>query len=685
MKRAQFFWFAVVLAAPAFLFCSCGDDDDDAHDAAGPPDDDTGEPEDDDTEDDTGDDDDSGGGDDDEAGPPAGIYDVTGEDAEHGPYSGQAQILANPEMKAYRFVRTVRYADLDFEGDEVAWAFDGAADASPESIALSASLFPVWYLAAYNGDARDTENTGPIAVTGTLTADGDGVFTGTLGDGGKNISLTETWTWAGPNNGEPIWVNRRSTAPMHEPIEPGLKDFFFLLFGSMYDVPDIQPYLERDDFNAAIHYAVSDPTDLNFLRANPDTIRVIQQPIDTFSMAEAKSRQRAYGQTLTEKAAFYDQNTVDFHIEGAGMVHSSIHDDNAVITWDADFSTMEWTGSYIASQAMRYLVTGEEEALDNMLTGLHGQFLCWEIVPNPGEFARAVRMHDGNSPADWVQGTGDYTAYDYAPNGNNDMSHGFYTGFFWSWLALDGLDGYDDERDEMVTILRDLVENHPDVGDGLINELGFQMMLAYMTDDAEHVNRYRQLLLSPHLNWFLANGNGQIAVYGISDWSGNYLIAQQLFTIAKIAILLGDDQEIMLRHGCRVAMERMARYRANIYSIVMPPLASAFPMTFEIDRAKLALAEFPAPKIRRDVDWTINPRFSMSPFPDLPWKLDWGLGLRLRGLYAYPLFERDLDNFVWRAGSLDYKGGASDMEPPGVDYLFAYWWGRYHGLWGEDD
>jgi hypothetical protein len=79
----------------------------------------------------------------------------------------------------------------------------------------------------------------------------------------------------------------------------------------------------------------------------------------------------------------------------------------------------------------------------------------------------------------------------------------------------------------------------------------------------------------------------------------------------------------------------------------------------------------------------VGAEFVMAPFPSLPWKNDWTTTDRTDGLYGPPLFELPLDVYVWRSGPFDYSGNVVDRLSPSVDYLHAYWLGRYLGLFSQ--
>ena len=75
----------------------------------------------------------------------------------------------------------------------------------------------------------------------------------------------------------------------------------------------------------------------------------------------------------------------------------------------------------------------------------------------------------------------------------------------------------------------------------------------------------------------------------------------------------------------------------------------------------------------------------MSPYPALPWKLDWTTTDRTQALRGRPLFEQPSGEHYWKENPFAYKGNMAGTESPGVDYLHAYWLGRRFGVLGADE
>ncbi|MGC4120118.1 MAG: hypothetical protein QM765_37160 [Myxococcales bacterium] len=436
----------------------------------------------------------------------------------------------------------------------------------------------------------------------------------------------------------------------------------------------------RADFQEAMHYFVRDYTDLDFYRAHPDTLRVIQRLVDPIALAEARLRNRALRQTLAEKAAIFDAEMPAKFLNSAGMLTAN---DLTVAGAQEQPSgdSMLWTGVYAASQAMRYEATKDPAALQNMLTALRGQFMCWDIAGGSGNFARTIRVHvPGSTDPSWVQGTGAYAGYDWLQGANNDMLKGYFVSFPWAYLTLFNLSGYDTEKQKMVTILEDLVANFSVCNDDGGNELLADGLLFWMTDKSDYplLIKFEQLFAKER-GWIVDQGDGALWEYGTSDWSGNHLIVQSLLTLYLVCDEINNHTSDMKR-AHRIALENMRDTRLGLYQLVTATVGEFSGVVQpELEEALLVMQEMAAPKVFEEIDWRVNPSFSMSPFPSLPWKNDWMNGGRLQGLRAYPLYEMPRDVFAWKDGPFRFRAGLNPPSP-GTDFLFAYWFARKFGV-----
>ena len=662
-------WLVVLLVALALSVGACGDDDDDD-------DNDTAVGDDDDDDDNDDDNDDNNDDDDDDVTPPdalLGVYGVSGVDDQWGEFSGEAEIRVADDGKSLSFVRVVQFASAEFEGEAVASAWDGAIDGDEAGFAATAQLARIGFVDEYDGFVRDLQQTEPLTVTAEFAPGDDEGFSGAF-IGADTVGTTETWVYDRESAAGPIWRNQRRLVATHNPIPDGMKNLLFSLFGSFHDRPEVQPYVDRADFQEAIHSIWIDHTDFDFYRANPNVLRVIEKVIDPISLFETRLRNRAFRLTLGEKAALLDQNMHAEHINDVGFINNSWWD-GGELHFDPDMSTMLWTGVYIGSQAMRYLNTSETQALEHVVTGVEAQLLAYDVVPEIGQFARSVRAHAEPLPGDWVRGEGAYDGYDYLPGGNNDMLHGYQVGFTFAHLAMPGGEPYDSLRENMIRVLDELEQYHEDAGDNSINELKMNMILCLMTGEEGYRDRYRQLLNNVLYDFFIEQlGNGSFYIWSISDWSGNHLNVQSMIVMTLIAEALDDPSLPELQAGCRRSYVMMHGPRIPFFMNAMLALGWTDPDPERVEEGLWRLREFRAPKEHINIDWRINPEFSLSPFPELPWKFDWATGDRLSGLYGYPYFEQATGHFWLRSAPLDnYYDRANETSEISAGYLYLYW------------
>jgi hypothetical protein len=592
------------------------------------------------------------------------------------------------------------WTDADFEGDEMALAWEGAVTSVTEPYGIGVVLDKVGFITAYGEEARDTDaaDNAPVAFAASMARTGPTTLHGTFVPEGGDASLafTETWTRIGEPGAEPLWRNERIAVDGHDPIDGTTKDTLFATYASYHALPEVAPYADRPEFQAAMHTWIFDPTDFAFSRENPGTVRVIQKIVDAISLAEARIRNRAYSQTLADKEAVFEPLVQELHLSDTGMIcyHDPALPEGSDQLPDGD--SMLWTGVYAASQAMRYLVTDASDAYDNMLAAIEGQLLCHDIAAaTPGDFARTTRPH-AEPLGGWNQGTGAYTGYDWLPGANNDMLKGYVVGFSWAYMAIERAGGDDALRDRMVAVLDDILDNSAlvDVGSGDVGNSvsrGTLLLMKFMmTGDVDAYLEY--LACYPAIGvWIVDMGNGAFYQYGTSDWSGNHLIIQGLVTLYETAAYAAgplndlDSHADAYRDGLAQALDNLRHTRVGLYQLAAAGLGSFSATPPELEEAIWTLREFPAPKESYAIDWRVNPSFCMSPFPNLPWKGDWTETDRFQSITVYPLFERPVDNYRWKSAAGAFKGGVEAYDDPGVDYLFAYWLARQHGLIAETD
>jgi len=630
--------------------------------------------------------------------PLVGLYAVAGTGSGYGAYEGYAEIREADAGLEVSHIQT--WTDADFEGDLMALAWAGAVTSDEAPYGIAVTLDRVGFITSYGGVTRDTDAAAnsPIDFSASLVRTGPTVLHGTFvpSDSDGAFAFTETWTRLGDPGEAPLWRNERVVVDGHDPIGDSTKETLFTTYATFHALPAVAPYVERPEFQAAMHTWIFDPTDFQFSRDNPGTVRVIQKVVDAVSLAEARIRNRAYAQTLAEKQAVFEPLVPENHLSETGMI--CYHDPSLPDGEDQepDGDSMLWTGVYAASQALRYLETGDADAYANMLEAIEGQLLCHDIAAaTPGDFARTTRPH--LTPlGDWNQGTGEHAGYDWLPGANNDMMKGYVVGFSWAFQAIEQAGGDDALVNRMVAVLDDLLDNNDpvDTGSGdITNSMSrgtLDLMQYMMTGDLDTYADY--LTCYPAIQtWMVDMGNGAFYEYGTSDWSGNHLVIQGLLTLYATAGFAAGPLNSLDSHadayadGLAQALDNLKHTRLGLYQLVAAGLGDFAAAQPELEEARWTLREFPAPKESYAIDFRINPSFCMSPIPNLPWKGDWTTTDRTQSISVPPLFERPVDNYRWKSGAGTYKGSIETYDNPGVDYLFAYWFARHYDLVGDSD
>ena len=621
------------------------------------------------------------------------VWTVNGSDA-LGSYSGSVELIPTGAPQAYRFIRVVDYAPsvVVEDGRSLSWVWEGAATEWPGgaisvSVALQKADFVRSRDTAGGRLERTVEDALPVQVTGYVApAPQGGVLTAQFA--GLGISANETWSSPVPSGQLPIFMKQVFELPTHGPIPADRRDSLFLAFSSFHVLPEVQPYVNRPEFQNPVHTLVVDFTDFNFYQQRPTALRVVDKVIDPISLQETLARADAYKWSLAGKAAFFDQDVAKVSIDPAtGMLFEFIFQG----VWGIpSHDSALWTGAYVASQAYRYRVTGSPEAKANLIRSVQGLMTLMEITGDRRTFARTLRAATGSPLPPWYPGTGLYAALEWKEGGNNDMFKGVIFGLAHAHALLCE---YPTGNDQLCARIR---FNVTQIADNLSvaqpsgqNRLAAQWLAAYVTRNFSY-------LLRATAEWtvqapILSQGNVTVVYQdGIADWSGTHLafVEYMLFSLlAERYPLPGIDAGSTLRHGIENIYQQFARVWMGLWSVPFAKLGT----TPHDDAAWIAgwrLREVPAPQTQMDVDHRRRSDFVMSPFPVSPWKGDWAQpeNDRTQSLRSYPLFESmTYTVYDWKEPPFMYRVDSTGLSYPGADYLIAYWLGRHLGVFTESE
>lgn len=451
---------------------------------------------------------------------------------------------------------------------------------------------------------------------------------------------------------------------------------------------------------------------------------------------------------LRRKALEYDrylQKTLWPHPHG-GVVNAvfkdaKLHDRHDISGYDDQSDSTIWTGTYLAAEAFRYAATADPqekaEALDNARRAFETLHFFLEVTGTPGYLARFAGPLDpkflpgGGGPASCTAAIHCYPTPDGKTFWLGDTSRDQYTGWFFGMgvahrLIPDLRPKIEGDVDTVITALQGWkwVIGGKEVKGQTEGEVEPAMRLTWLRIAAEVLDDRPEIC--QEIEKMVREGWPVVGtvVEDDANWTNRYMQYYGLnlaFVNNYHLILLEPNQrrrELFLR-SFQNGPYRDVRGTGNVFFdyIARATGVSTLPGTSGQDLA--VLEEFPA-----------SPRVSTCPCPPKA-RLN-GLSVflyRLNKLLLpkkvkifpqakspYPLSQRCPDDFIWQqspytincccaAGSCPpwskYQNAlctnsASSTSTsaeatatpvtvfPGVDYLVAYWMGRYHGFLGAE-
>lgn len=637
-----------------------------------------------------------------------------------GAFDGSLEIRPRADGAADVF-RTVVYRDFRFDGLTVqeVWAGTGRPGAGGVRAIFELKqadlFFEVDDLARTDEQFRAKRR---IEYAASFT-EGKASWTGP--DGARIVERVEAGASAAGD--EPPWRDRRtrlrSRGDSHAFLAKILLATAFRPILTKYrDSAFVRAGQSRPECRTEDQFFVLDPTDFEFLRANPGAIRVANKVVDPISMYESALRRAAYAPTLAEKAGFFDRQVEEDHLNELGLFSIAILDERGrVRELVPNGDGALWSGMYAGSQAMRWKATRDPRALANFERVVRGLMLLMDVTGDPEEFARTAHpMKPGEVPSPpWRQGAAPFERVKYMQGGNNDMIKGLFHAFAW---AFEILPEGDPLRAEVAAHAARMPRLKPARSFQHVNNRFFATQLAALATGDESWTRQARLAY----RWGIRTADllklDEGFYYGgIADWSGinlgmvgsltSVLLTKQMAekhpgSAAELEALKGSRRNLMELWATYATARRdfltiaADAFGARDEALGLPPetrparwpkqemWASAVPGAVWIMR------EIPGDYARHDAafDFTRKPDFCPSLWPIRPWKVfneDNPIEYYQQAQEQAPLFEAAglVDDNVWKT-SFDYEGRMSRMGRHGrIDFLTVYWMGRLSGLFAD--
>lgn len=636
-----------------------------------------------------------------------GIFQIQGTHTQRGSYSGKLEIRSGNDNN-FEVTRIITYDHFQFENLTIQEVWTGTAliDANGELI-VSYTLDQADFMSRLGTLKRTPDEfKNPWVVTSRFNSKSS-ILTSTFQDK-YHETYSESLIAKNPLTETPLWENQRTNLDASGNKIPTLLRPILALTEArtgFSNDPYVKSFSDRPEFKEARPYIVFDPTDFDFYRAHRNVLRVDNKVLDPISLTESLGRHDAYAFTNDEKAEYYEKNLHAYHMpDSTGILAIPQFDAQGKLqTYQGYFSAGLWSGMYAGSQAMRYLVTQEPQALVNFKQVLHGLFMTMDITGDPHRFARAIApLNQSQLSQGWVQGQGQYSQFMFKPEGNNDMVKGL--GHVLAW-ALRVIPESDTDTWALMKDMANRLLKIDVVNKKIQNKPTAVGLAAILNHSDELEGQYRGLYrdLRVKLSGYSINANFYIR--GNTDWSGINLGTVGMVTEILIAEKIGAnhithqlrerlmDAWVTLTDARRVFISLAAytfAYQKGVRGSNFKKLKNHDQNWQEdMDHAPWGLREVPMPRPRvdADIDHSLNPNWCISPIPNTFWKAFQSppppVSYFYQGLYDYPVFEMTsyTSDFLWKDGAFNYKGSASaTTESSGADFLFAYWMMRYAGL-----
>lgn len=623
---------------------------------------------------------------------------MQGSSSTRGPYNGELE-LRRASDGTYDVVRVITYINYFFDGLRVQEVWTGKAVPNHQAVVFSYDLRQADFIKSLGKTKREPSDFGnTINVIASFSASPAGLSSD-FSD--KKVSSYREWiTTRRDLEPRPLWQNQRTSINAHGPAIPTnirktIKDFKKKI--EFEQQPLIRKYSSKTEFKNEMATVIVDPTDFEFYRKNKDIIRVINKITDEISITESVVKRNAFSPTLQDKAGSFDGNTKNFHLNEAGLIANAVlSPEGKLLTYSQVKNSALYTGMYVSSQAMRYLVSKNPEALEQLKKSLRGLINLLDITGDPKELAQALSFFNPTRglPEGWRQGKDKFANFAWLPGGDRSDLNGIVMGFYWASLAIPKTDtALWNEISQKAEALLELNVAQD-------NRYSVLALAAVLTGNDLYKRQFVDSIKMGDKKGLL---NEPFYYRGTADWPGafarsiNQLVALEcakMLNEKKTADLLSQQlvKEWLTYEPAQRQYLALSVYgfalNANLESGLLKANDKEL-LRNQLDQIVWALREMPYPRPNLDVtiDYSLRPDWTISPIPAKFWEQPDKAALKegryYQGLVSYPFYEfRAFDSaFRWDESPFEYKSEHNkEMEQSGVDYLFAYWLARYVGV-----
>lgn len=637
-----------------------------------------------------------------------GIWFLQGTSSARGPYNGELELRRSTDG-TYDVVRIATYINSYFDGLKVQEVWTGKAVPTADTLLITYDLRQADFISRLDDKKRepsDFQNT--ISIMAPFIPEESGLRAQFADK--KSSTYSEWITTRRDLEAQPLWKDHRQQRavlgkPLAPPLQMSLKKF---KTQSGFEKSElVQKYKNRSEFKSETPQAIFDPTDFDFYRANKDVIRITNKVLDDISISEAGVRRNAYSTSLSDKQQGFESNTKDFHLNEWGMIsYSQVDAKGRFVKYAADDDATVLTGAYLASQAMRYQVTQDKEALFNLRKSLRGLLTLVQIAGQSGDIPRALM---GFKPTEtlypgWHKAAPPLVDVIWLDGGDEQGTQALLHGITWAALVIpvSEIETWKSLEEGLQTLA-----GLGSVKDSRENTAIVEGLFAVLKNDGPSKAKYRQAYASARHS--LPSPLDTMYWRGHADWRRVHGQAMSKSSEILIADFL---QEPGLRDHLReellnqwlnfedsdqhtLTLSALAfAYRHGVRSPLMKKYIQEKSFSKALERARWGLREtpYPRPSLNVEIDRSLSPQWVVSPTPKGFWReskfYKTAPEQLYQGLFSYPAFEQSayVSHYAWNDSEFGYKvDHRKEFEESGADYLYAYWLGRYSTMIGTHE
>lgn len=592
-----------------------------------------------------------------------------------GAYNGEIEFRKGTNG-TYAVTRIATYINSFYEGLKVQEVWTGEAVADSDSIVVVYHLKSADFITRLNNNKRQVSDfRSPKEVVARFVVRSEGLKT-EFSD--KKFSHYNEWiSTQRPLDTLPLWTENKKTVSIRS--DRMIASDLELLKKQQKQIGYTSDPLAKSLLKRATQpKLIIDQSDYDFYKKHKDILRVVNKITDDIAVAEAVQKRNSFAPSLLEKATGFDNKAQKFHLNKYGIISNAILDskDNfkaSVYSPDSAFLT----GQYLASQNLRHSVTKDKAVLENIRKSLSGISVLFSVTGQENKMARTLASYNPNVEInpDWFAGQVGQDPMLWKEGSDIISLRGVLNGLLWT-TRQQGLNSAEGQAAQ--DLIRKFMTSKK-IGLNAEDRSLLEYFYGFQQDDSAVIK------VTPRSKdiWYYS---------GVAPWSTLHaytLHYQNMILVAEIK--QSDSLKGHAAEELKYLSQKFNHPRVGDLSLSYSLAAKAQNQQIQ-ENVLWSLKEIPYPKpnLNVTIDHSYNSDWELSPVPK-NYKQKNGaiesVDFYYQGLTSYPLYETIAytENPLLQSPFTYSVTQAQGVETNGVDYLYAYWLGRYTSVISENE